>query len=65
MQAVSDAWTHYVDSRNLLTELRGLTREYPFSVELVDEGRRCAEESGRMSVSWCLAWVVLLELKDA
>jgi hypothetical protein len=33
------AWAHYVNSNNLLNELRGLTRNYPFSSELLDEAK--------------------------
>jgi hypothetical protein len=33
------AWAHYVDSNNLLNELRGLTKNYPFSSDLLDEAK--------------------------
>jgi len=33
------AWAHYVNSNNLLNELRGLTKNYPFSSELLDEAK--------------------------
>jgi hypothetical protein len=33
------AWAHYVNSNNLLNELRGLTKNYPFSSDLLDEAK--------------------------
>ncbi|CAO2651189.1 Nn.00g094860.m01.CDS01 [Neocucurbitaria sp. VM-36] len=30
-EPMTSAWSYYVDSHSLLTELRGLTRNYPFS----------------------------------
>jgi hypothetical protein len=38
-QPMTAAWAHYVNSNNLLNELRGLTRNYPFSSDLLDEAK--------------------------
>ena len=37
------AWAHYVNSNNMLNQLRGLTKNYPFSSDLLDEAKvdRC------------------------
>lgn len=40
-QPMTAAWAHYVNSNNLLNELRGLTKNYPFSSELLDEAKVC------------------------
>ena len=29
-ESMTKAWSYYVDSHGLLTELRGMTRNYPF-----------------------------------
>lgn len=34
-QPMTAAWVHYVTSNQLLMELRGLTRNYPFSGDVV------------------------------
>lgn len=38
-QPMTAAWAHYVNSNNLLNELRGLTKNYPFSSDLLDEAK--------------------------
>jgi hypothetical protein len=42
------AWTHDVNSNNLLGELRGLTNGYPFGSECLDEAK----------------WLVLVRTQD-
>ena len=36
---VTDSWGYYVSSNNFLNELRGLTRQYPFSNELLEDAK--------------------------
>ena len=38
-EPLTTAWAHYVNSNNLLSELRGLTQNYPFSSECLDEAK--------------------------
>ncbi|KAL9635393.1 MAG: hypothetical protein Q9164_003484 [Protoblastenia rupestris] len=38
-EAMTAAWAHYVNSNNLLSELRGMTKNYPFSSECLDEAK--------------------------
>ncbi|MCJ1314920.1 hypothetical protein MMC15_000234 [Xylographa vitiligo] len=38
-EPMTSAWAHYVNSNNLLSELRGLTKNYPFSSECLDEAK--------------------------
>lgn len=64
MQSMSEAWTHYVQSHNLLTELRGLTGQYPFSAELLDAAKRRVYEDPSSSGSWNYAWLCLVTMKS-
>lgn len=58
------AWVHYVTSNQLLGELRGLTRGYPFSAELVAEAHRRVRADPRSNRSWNLAWLCLVRIRD-
>lgn len=64
MPVMSDAWNNYVNSNNFLNELRGLTRSYPFSAELLDDAksRVYADPSSRRS--WNYAWMLLVKIKS-
>ncbi|KAL2394488.1 hypothetical protein ABEF93_000117 [Exophiala dermatitidis] len=46
------AWTHYVNSNNLLNELRGLTRTYPFSSECLDEAKAMVARDPGSTRGW-------------
>ncbi|XPS72399.1 hypothetical protein M3J09_004564 [Ascochyta lentis] len=58
------AWTYYVSSHGLLTELRGLTRQYPFSSYCVAEAKRRVVVDPESNRSWNLAWLVLRKVGD-
>ena len=58
------AWTYYVSSHSLLTELRGLTQSYPFSNYCVDEAKRRVYADPASNRSWNLCWLVLKKIKD-
>lgn len=58
------AWTYYVSSHGLLTELRALTRSYPFSSHCVEEAKRRVYADPESNRSWNLAWLVLRKIKD-
>lgn len=36
---MTEAWNHYVNSNQFLTELRGLSRNYPFSAGVLDDAK--------------------------
>ncbi|KAI9890655.1 MAG: hypothetical protein M1814_003724 [Vezdaea aestivalis] len=62
--AVAASWGYYVNSNNLLNELRTLTRSYPFASECLDEAKwKCTEDpnSGR---SWNYCWLVLVKVQN-
>ncbi|KAJ3472615.1 hypothetical protein NLG97_g10845 [Lecanicillium saksenae] len=58
------AWVHYVTSNQLLGELRGLTRGYPFCAELVSEAHARVRADPRSNRSWNLAWLCLVRIRD-
>ncbi|PHH59641.1 hypothetical protein CDD81_2799 [Ophiocordyceps australis] len=58
------AWAHYVSSHQLLTELRGLTRAYPFSGDVVREAYRRVRADPASNRSWNLAWLCLRRIRD-
>lgn len=62
-EPMTAAWTYYVSSRSLLTELRALTRSYPFSLHCVEEAKRRAYADPESNRSWNLAWLVLRKIK--
>ncbi|KAF2136557.1 uncharacterized protein K452DRAFT_329632 [Aplosporella prunicola CBS 121167] len=63
MQPMTSAWTFYVNSQGLLIELRGFTRNYPFSSECVDEAKRRVYLDPESNKSWNLAWLVLRKIQ--
>jgi hypothetical protein len=54
---------HYVHSNNLLVELRGLTKNYPFSSECLDEAKRRVYADPQSNRSWNLCWLVLTKMR--
>ena len=58
------AWLHYVDSNNLLSELRGLTRNYPFSSECLDVAKWLVINDPASSRSWNYCWLVLVKIRE-
>jgi hypothetical protein len=56
------AWTSYVNSNNLLNELRGLTRDYPFSTECLDEAKYLVLNDPQSNRSWNYAWLILTKI---
>ncbi|KAF1989210.1 hypothetical protein K402DRAFT_461601 [Aulographum hederae CBS 113979] len=58
------AWTNYVNSNNLLTEMRGLTRNYPFSSHCIDEAKRRVYSDPSSNRSWNLCWLVLTKIQS-
>ncbi|KAI9848613.1 MAG: hypothetical protein M1838_000485 [Thelocarpon superellum] len=63
-EPMTTAWAHYVNSNNLLSELRGLTRNYPFSSELLDEAKWMVIEDPASQRSWNFCWLVLTKIQE-
>ncbi|MCJ1353570.1 MAG: hypothetical protein MMC33_003557 [Icmadophila ericetorum] len=62
--ALETAWAYYVNSNNLLSELRGLTRNYPFSSEALDEAKWAVMSDPASNRSWNYCWLVLVKIRD-
>ena len=58
------AWDYYVNSNQFLTELRGITRNYPFSGDVVAEAQRRVRGDPDSNRSWNLAWLCLMKVRD-
>lgn len=63
-EPLTTAWSYYVNSNNLLNELRGLTKNYPFSSELLDEAKWQVIEDPESGRSWNYCWLVLTKIRD-
>ena len=63
-QPMTTAWAHFVNSNNLLNELRGLTKNYPFSSECLDEAKWQVTEDPASTRSWNYCWLVLTKIKN-
>ncbi len=63
-EPMTSAWTYYVTSNNLLNELRGLTRNYPFSSEALDMAKWRVNNDPESNRSWNYAWLVLVKMRD-
>lgn len=59
------AWDYYVNSNQLLLEMRGLTRNYPAASSLIEEARDLVGLDPNSSQSWNLAWLCLVKIRDA
>ncbi|KAG9383818.1 hypothetical protein A1F94_005729 [Pyrenophora tritici-repentis] len=62
-EPMTSSWSYYVDSQGLLTELRGLTRNYPFSSDCLDEAKRRVYSDPASNRSWNLCWLVLSKIQ--
>ena len=58
------AWIYYVESNNLLSELRSLTPSYSFSSELLDEAKHLALQDSAYNQSRNFCLLVLKKIKD-
>ena len=58
------AWAYYVNSNNLLNELRGLTKNYPFSSECLDEAKSLVIGDPASANSWNCCWLVLSMIRN-
>jgi hypothetical protein len=58
------AWSYYVNSNSLLTELRSMTKNYPFNSYCVDEAKRRVYADPESNRSWNLCWLVLKKIDN-
>jgi hypothetical protein len=62
-EPMTSAWAHYVNTNNLLNELRGLTKTYPFSSECLDEAKQLVVRDPNSVRSWNYCWLVLVKME--
>ncbi|PGH34156.1 hypothetical protein GX50_03025 [[Emmonsia] crescens] len=63
-QPLSEAWLYYVNSNNLLSELRFVTKNYPFSSECLDEAKSLTISDPKTARSWNYCWLVLSKMQE-
>ncbi|KAJ4413501.1 hypothetical protein N0V82_008488 [Gnomoniopsis sp. IMI 355080] len=61
---MTEAWNYYVGSNQFLTELRGLTRSYPFSGNVLDDAKMRVRNDPASNRSWNMAWLCLRKIVD-
>ncbi|KAK5094934.1 hypothetical protein LTR70_003751 [Exophiala xenobiotica] len=62
-EPMTTAWAHYVNSNNLLNELRNLTKTIPFSSECLDEAKALVVADPASVRSWNYCWLVLVKME--
>lgn len=63
-EPMTAAWVHYVASNQFLTELRGLTPNYPLSGGLVDDAYARVRADPESNRSWNIAFLCLVKMKQ-
>ena len=63
-EPMTAAWEHYVNSNQLLSELRGLTANYPFCGDLVSDAVARVRNDPDSNRSWNLAWLCLVKISE-
>ncbi|KAF1997729.1 hypothetical protein P154DRAFT_496490 [Amniculicola lignicola CBS 123094] len=63
-EPMTAAWSYYVNSHGLLTEVRGLTKNYPFSSECLDEAKNRVYSDPNSNRSWNFCWLVLSKIQN-
>ncbi|KAF9875187.1 hypothetical protein CkaCkLH20_07453 [Colletotrichum karsti] len=58
------AWDYYVNSNQLLTELRGLTRSYPLCTDILYDAHVRVRNDPDSNKSWNLAWLCLTKIQE-
>ncbi|KAK2747127.1 hypothetical protein FQN57_002384 [Myotisia sp. PD_48] len=61
---MTSAWLDYVNSNNLLNELRTMTNPYSFSSECLDEAKSLVVQDPESTRSWNFCWLVLRKIHD-
>lgn len=59
---MTEAWSHYVNSNQFLTELRGLTKNYPFCGDIISDAQIRVRNDPESNRSWNMAWLCLQKI---
>jgi hypothetical protein len=63
-EAVTQAWAHYVNSNNLLSELRSLTKSFPFASECLDEAKWMVVGDTQSVRRFNYCWLILTKANN-
>ncbi|KAE9971828.1 hypothetical protein BLS_004286 [Venturia inaequalis] len=63
-EAMTKSWSYYVNSNMLLTELRSLTKNYPFNSSCLDDAKNRVYSDPSSNRSWNFCWLVLTKIKN-
>ncbi|KAI5456454.1 hypothetical protein BGZ63DRAFT_429103 [Mariannaea sp. PMI_226] len=63
-EPMTKAWIYYVDSNQLLAELRGFTISYPISSDILIDAHARVRTDPDSNRSWNLAWLCLMKIKN-
>ncbi|KAK0726185.1 hypothetical protein B0T21DRAFT_336376 [Apiosordaria backusii] len=63
-EPMTSAWLYYVESNQMLTELRGLISDFPFSGEMLTYAQSLVRSDPQANRSWNFAWMVLEKIRD-
>lgn len=63
-EPMTAAWRYYVNSNQMLSELRGLTSSYPFCGDILTQARLLVDNDPDSNRSWNLAWLCLVKIRD-
>ncbi|ROV87380.1 hypothetical protein VMCG_10746 [Cytospora schulzeri] len=58
-EPMTEAWNFYVSSNQFLTELRGLTKNYPFCGDILTDAQTRVRNDPESNRSWNMAWLCL------
>ncbi|KAK3372702.1 hypothetical protein B0H63DRAFT_454007 [Podospora didyma] len=63
-EPMTSAWAYYVNSNQMLSELVGLTPDYPFCGDIISYAQALVRSDPESNRSWNLAWLVLTRIRD-
>lgn len=63
-EPMTSAWIYYVTSNQFLTELRGLTPNFPFSGAIIEDAYARVTADPESNRSWNLAWLCLVKIRQ-
>ncbi|KJR86093.1 uncharacterized protein SPSK_02761 [Sporothrix schenckii 1099-18] len=63
-EPMTSAWLYYVNSNQFLTELRGLTPNYPFSGDVLADAQQRVLSDPLSNRSWNMAWLCLSKIRN-
>ncbi|OLN96415.1 hypothetical protein CCHL11_00881 [Colletotrichum chlorophyti] len=63
-EPMTAAWDYYVNSKQFLTELRGLTRSYPLCSDILYDAHIRVRNDPNSNKSWNLAWLCLVKIQE-